>query len=85
MRQYQPIWEGLKKTGKCRITAPIPLHPRIIKAVQKEKYQDFAFKLELSDATKWAQLEHVITGSVISFVLTVYNGANRSQYDTVNI
>lgn len=43
-RKYEAIWNKIKVTGKCEIE----LHPafiaRAIKAVQKEKYGDNAFK-----------------------------------------
>jgi hypothetical protein len=46
MRKYQAIWERVKKTGKCRVTAPPPIAARIRKAVGKEKYNDTIFKVE---------------------------------------
>ena len=46
MRKYEPIWQLLKKDGICKIEAPRPFHPRIIKGVTKEKYQDITFKVE---------------------------------------
>lgn len=45
MRKYQPAWEKLKKDGKLTIVAPVIVHPRIIKAIIKEKWNDAAFKL----------------------------------------
>ena len=55
MRQYQPIWEKLKNmplheasTKGVSVTANRALHPRIIKAVTKEKWKDLAYKASLS-------------------------------------
>lgn len=45
-RKYQCIWEQLKSTGKCIITADPVLHARIKKAVTKEKYNDMVYKVE---------------------------------------
>ena len=69
MRQYQPIWEGLKKNGKVSITAPPKLHPRIIKAVIKEKYNDTVFKIYLDDNRQKARIEYTRSGTIIHFSL----------------
>lgn len=69
MRQYEPIWIKLKKEGSCRITAPTPLHRRIIKAVIKEKYMDDGYRLELSENNKSARIEHSCHQAVITFKL----------------
>ena len=53
MRQYEPIWEQLKRLLKApnserakgvSIIANRAHHPRIIKAVIKEKWSDLGFK-----------------------------------------
>lgn len=67
--KYTPIWEALKRDGICTITAPPPLHPRIIKAVNKRKYEDLAYKFALSEAGKRASIEHKKDGSKIVFTL----------------
>lgn len=46
MRKYQAIWEQIKQTGSCKISAQPALHARLRKAVKKEKYNDTAFKVE---------------------------------------
>ena len=69
MRQYQPIWEALKKGGVCIITAPAPLHRRIIKAVIKEKYNDLGYKLELAENNKRAKIVYTKKHSMIEFKL----------------
>ena len=70
MRYYEPIWLRLKKHKTVSITAPKPLHPRIIKAVVKEKYLDLGFKLEL-DASH-AILSSHSKHSILTFTLNVY-------------
>lgn len=49
------------------------LHPRIIKAVKKEKYNDVAFKLNLLDESppKIAVLSVKRTAGILHFKLTV--------------
>lgn len=75
IRFYQPIWERLKSmppreasTIGVSITANRLLHPRIIKAVTKEKWMDIGFKILLDD--KRAVLSHVRKNAVLTFYLT---------------
>ena len=67
--KYRPIWNELKQTGVCKITAPPVLHPRIIKAVSKRKLEDLAFQFEVTNAGKVLQLKHRKEGTVIIFTL----------------
>lgn len=73
-RQYQPIWDKLKSLTKkdaesigVSIQAPRVLHPRIIKAVKKEKWKDLGYKLKLEPKT--AELETFRKGEIITFFL----------------
>lgn len=50
MRKYQAIWEELKKTMVCCLSADERHHPRIIKAVFKERDKDLAWKLERAES-----------------------------------
>lgn len=50
MRQYQPIWEQIKKHNEATIVSPAHLHKRIIQAVRKEKWRDVGFRFLLSEA-----------------------------------
>jgi hypothetical protein len=68
MRYYQAIWEDIKKKEIVRITAPKPLHRRIIKAVIKEKWLDYAYKLESDNCN--VILTHSISNSIITFKIT---------------
>ena len=45
MRQYQPIWEQIKKTGAATLVAPLASHRRIIQAVRKERSNDRGWRL----------------------------------------
>lgn len=45
MRQYQPIWEAIKKRGKATLEVHPALFERVKKAVIKEKWRDLGFKL----------------------------------------
>lgn len=72
-RAYEPIWTRLKDTGKCTVMAPAPLHPRIVKAVIKEKYSDFAWKLSIADQFKKGELSYSSSDMSLHFILTVTN------------
>ena len=69
MRQYEPIWNALKKNHKASLTAPIELHRRIIQAVRKEKVSDLAWKFINSENNKKYELKEDITGRLITFRL----------------
>lgn len=56
MRQYQPIWERIKKHKEATIVSPNSLHRRIIQAVRKEKWRDIGFKLLTSEANSRLKL-----------------------------
>src|SRR5436305_1829863 len=44
-RKYAPIWDRIKKKGRVVIECEPDMFPRIRKAVKKEKWMDFSFKL----------------------------------------
>jgi len=67
MRQYTPIWIALKKDKVVSITTNRRFHPRIIKAVSKEKWMDIGYKI-ISDPLM-AVLEHTSNGAVLTFRL----------------
>ena len=72
MRKYQPIWEAIKKNNTASIVASTNLHPRIIKAVRKEKNLDVGHKLLLSDKGLKSILiitTHPINKEMLSFSL----------------
>ena len=69
MREYQPIWEKLKRDKVAQVTANRLLHPRIIKAVKKEKWMDIGFKISI-DPRK-AVISHTIKNSIITFKLNL--------------
>lgn len=76
-RLYQPIWDRLKslpqkeaKEKGITITAPSALHPRIIKAVKKEKWMDIGYKMMLlENEDKEATLVPIRRTSMITFKL----------------
>jgi len=76
MRQYEPIWEQLKKLLKAHpndrakgvsIIANRAHHPRIVKAVIKEKWSDVGFKAV--NHPRIARLSYVQNQSKITFFL----------------
>lgn len=72
-RKYSAIWKQLKIHKHCAIAAPIPLHPRIIKAVTAEKYRDVAYKLATTSERKRVKIYHLIDGARIRFFLREYD------------
>lgn len=76
MRQYEPIWKKLKsmpleeasKKG-VSVTANRVLHPRILKAVVKEKWLDLGYKIQMEP--RKMVLEHTRKNAVITFYLRV--------------
>jgi hypothetical protein len=76
MRQYEPIWQKLKsmpleeaaKKG-VSITANRAVHKRIIKAVVKEKWLDFGYKISIEP--RRAILLHSRSNSILTFRLTL--------------
>lgn len=82
VRQYQPIWEKLKavplseaSTKGVSVTANRVLHPRIIKAVVKEKWMDLGYKLAIEPR------KCILTHSRKHAVLTFYLDLSVSSID----
>lgn len=73
VRKYESIWIQLKDKSHCAITAHHRLHPRIIKAVVKEKYEDREFKFVCDERCKSVRISSEITGNRIRFFLTYYD------------
>lgn len=67
MRKYESIWIKLKKEKQVSLTANRLLHPRIIKAVIKEKWGDVGYKVQIEPAH--ARLSYTIKHSVLTFYL----------------
>jgi len=73
MRQYQAIWDRIKRNNTASIVAPVHKHPRIIKAVAKEKYMDDGYKLQLAEVCLVAILHTTIDPTnkeLLTFSLT---------------
>jgi hypothetical protein len=70
MRYYEPLWVKIKQDKVVAITASRKMHPRIVKAVIKEKYGDLGFKMEISPSH--AILTHSRKHSVLTFTLTIH-------------
>lgn len=66
-RQYHAIWKRLKTDHIVSVTAPRPLHSRIIKAVIKEKWMDLGYKIQLDG--KVAVLSHTRKNAILTFYL----------------
>jgi hypothetical protein len=74
MRKYYPIWKKLKRDKKAVVVHPAHLHPRLIKAVLKERTMDTGFRLELSESNSYAKVfaESVAEKNLIIFTLKMY-------------
>lgn len=75
MGRYDPIWNRLKKDGSVTLAVPVPLQPRVIKAVIRTKDEDVIYKFELSEKILRAELEYKIEGARIVFTLKKYFAA----------
>ena len=73
MRKYQPVWEQIKINKICELSAHRLHHPRIIKAVKKEKDMDILYKLENLELSipLIAIMRSSRKGSIIKFTLTL--------------
>lgn len=77
MRVYEPIWVELKKlhyaSGKplVRLAQNKKLHARTIKGTSKERYHDIAFRLELSEIDKRAELRCKSMGNILELSLII--------------
>lgn len=74
MRQYEPIWHRLKNmpieeatSRGVSVTANRVLHPRIIKAVVKEKWMDLGYKIQMEP--RKTILMHSRKHAVLTFYL----------------
>ena len=67
VRTYGLPWHQLKRDKRVRLTANRLLHPRIIKALQKEKWLDLGYKIEISP--KIAIMTFRSEGSILTFEL----------------
>lgn len=68
--KYLPIWNRLKQTKLCKITAPINQHRKIIKMVRRTRDRDTEYLYELAEQNKEHMIKAAITDTVITFTLT---------------
>ncbi len=73
MRVYEPSWIKLKTSTKSpkqiKIAAAAKLHPRIYKAIIKEKDMDTVYKYQLSENAQSARLSKKSTGGELTITL----------------
>lgn len=72
-RQYQPIWNQIKRDGFCDVSTHRQWHARVKKAVIKEKDMDLGYKLECSEhyPAIIAVLFSKSEGSILRFRLAI--------------
>jgi hypothetical protein len=68
-RKYQPIWERIKKNGRCTIQVHPAMMDRVVKGVCKEKNQDLGFKVMNDDDHFWLEISRDIPKKQITFIL----------------
>lgn len=84
MARYDGIWQKLKDTNHCAITAPPKLHRRIIRGVIKAKDEDNAFKLEQMMRYKRSKLTFICEGSRVRFFLNHNVRLDMVSEETIN-
>ncbi len=67
-RQYQPIWQALKKHKTVTVLSPSHLHKRLVKAVIKEKWMDDQFKKR--EGWRAMRLTYAIKNNEVTFFLS---------------
>ena len=70
MRQYEPIWNALKKNKSVQVRADFRAHKRIYKAVVKEKWLDLGFKIETDPY--YAILSHSSKGNILTITMKLH-------------
>lgn len=69
MSQYRGAWETLKLKGKVVLASPSGFHRRIIRALQKQKNQDIAYKFQLAESNQRAIFVSKSEGNMIKVFL----------------
>ena len=69
--QYKDAWARLKSLGKVVIASPRSFHPRIIRAIRKEKYKDTMYKFVLSEKNQRAIFTSKSEGNKITLFLRI--------------
>ena len=84
LRKYQQVWNLLRDSPSHRIklSAAPNLHPRIKKAVIKEKDLDVVYKLQMADNYSRSRLWFTSSGNVLSITLTISLGLTDTDPDS---
>lgn len=78
--KYEVIWQRLKRDKYAMLVAPIPFHPRIIKAVIKRKDIDLVYKLESAERRVKVKLRYIRDASGrIRFYLHEFSSLHNIQ------
>ena len=74
MRKYQPAWNQLKNNPSqpLVISAHRNYHPRIYKAIIKEKWMDTVYHVELDFKGYKAKLTSKSSGDLLTVTLTLH-------------
>ena len=70
--KYLPIWRVLKSQGTVKLSIPVGLQDRIIKAVIRTKDEDIVYKFEMGEAKRWSKLSYTCEGARVTFFLTTH-------------
>lgn len=71
MRKYQPVWEHIKEHHHASLSADPIAHKCVIKAVTKEKLNDYGWKLMCKETGNTYRLAHTSEGALITFKLEI--------------
>ncbi len=69
--RYMSIWNELKAKKYCRMAAPPVLHARIIKAVQKRRDKDIAYRFELNERHEKIRMAFSSKGNILEIRMIV--------------
>jgi hypothetical protein len=94
MRRYQAIWEELKSTKICTISADPTMHLRIKAMVIKEKYRDKRYKKlrageglppEVLITSFGTEDKHIVQFRLMTMEQAMVSGMTRKKYRYLSI
>jgi len=83
-RLYQSAWNQLKSNPSkpLKIAAPNKHHPRIFKALKKEKWMDTVYSLQLAENHQVARMRHTSKAGFLLVTLTLSLGLDEVTLPT---
>lgn len=81
-KDYTPIWEAIKKHGRCKVAIIPAKREEIIRGVINKKDRDPAFKLELAEQNRRTFLRIKRETKFVTFTL-IYWDSTRLRKDVL--